>query len=279
MADTLRIAIAQSRIDPDVRANGAEIRGLMRQAAEAGARLVQFPEGAASGYCKAEVQTWDDVDWPALREELEETAALARALGLWVVLGSAHPLTSPRRPHNSLYVISDTGALAGRYDKRLCSRTEIDDWFSPGADVLTFTVDGFSFGCALCIEMVFPEIFAEYETLQADVVLVSAYSKDPAYGVLARGHAAATCLWIGYSVPAQCSAALGSSLFGPNGDVLAEARRDGAAGLVVAMLDRCDPALDVALQKARPWRRIARDGAVYGLRLVDDPRSRDRYGF
>ncbi|MFE0757844.1 carbon-nitrogen hydrolase family protein [Inquilinus sp. NPDC058860] len=279
MAGTLRIAVAQSRIDRDVRANGREIRGLMRQAAAGGARLVQFPEGAASGYAKSEVTAWDGIDWPALREELEETAALAGSLGLWVALGSAHPLTPPHRPHNSLYVISDTGALAGRYDKRRCSHTEITGWFSPGAAPLTFAVDGFTFGCALCIENVFPEVFVEYEALGVDAVLVSAYSRDPVFGALARGHAAATCLWIALANPARCSRELSAALVGPNGHVLAEAGRDGESGLVFGTLDRADPAFAVALEKARPWRRTARLGGIYESRRVEDPRSRDRLGF
>ncbi|MBW8727230.1 MAG: carbon-nitrogen hydrolase family protein [Inquilinus limosus] len=279
MAGPLRIAIAQSRIGRDVRANGREIRGLVRRAAAGGARLIQFPEGAASGYAKSEITAWDEVDWPALREELEETAALAGALGLWVVLGSAHPLTAPHRPHNSLYVISDTGVLAGRYDKRRCSHTEITDWFSPGEAPLTFAVDGFSFGCAICIETVFPELFAEYEALGVDAVLVSTYSRDPVFGALARGHAAATCLWIGLAIPAQCSQPLPSSLTGPNGAVLAEGGREGESDLVFGTLDRGDPAFAIALEKARPWRRTARLGEIYEERRVDDPRSRDRSGF
>lgn len=279
MSGPLRIAIAQGRVDRDVRANGREIRGLMRRAAAGGARLVQFPEGAASGYAKSEVTSWGEVDWPALREELEETATLAGTLGLWVVLGSAHPLTAPHRPHNSLYVISDSGALAGRYDKRRCSHTEITGWYSPGVAPMVFTVDGFSFGCAICIETVFPELFAEYEALGVDAVLVSTYSRDPIFGALARGHAAANCLWISLAIPAQCSAPLPSSLIGPDGLVLAEAGRDGETDLVFATLDRNDPAFAIALDKARPWRRTARLGAIYEERRVDDPRSRDRAGF
>ncbi|MGO4129707.1 carbon-nitrogen hydrolase family protein [Inquilinus sp. YAF38] len=279
MAGPLRIAIAQSRIDCDIRANGREIRGLMRRAAAGGARLVQFPEGAASGYAKSEVMCWDEVDWPALREELEETAALAGSLGLWVVLGSAHPLTAPHRPHNSLYVISDTGALAGRYDKRRCSHTEITGWFSPGQGPLTFAVDGFTFGCAVCIEIVFPELFAEYEALGVDAVLVSTYSRDPVFGVLARGHAAATSLWIGLANPAQCSRDLPAGMIGPSGAVLAEGGRNGEADLVFGTFDRSDPAFDIALEKARPWRRTARLGEIYESRRVEDPRSRDRAGF
>ncbi|WP_268995508.1 hypothetical protein [Microvirga roseola] len=38
--DSIKIAVAQSLITPDVRANGSHIRDLMAQAATEGARLV-----------------------------------------------------------------------------------------------------------------------------------------------------------------------------------------------------------------------------------------------
>src|SRR5215472_11833416 len=120
-----KIAAAQSRISPDVRENGREIRRLMRQAYTDGAKLVHFPEGAMSGCSKAQIKSWADFDWTALVEELRATASLARELGVWVIVGSSHRLTPPHRPHNSLYVISAHGELVTRYDKRFCSHTEI----------------------------------------------------------------------------------------------------------------------------------------------------------
>lgn len=47
------------------------------------------------------VARWEDVDWVVVRDELEAVAALAAELGIWVVLGSAHPLTPPHRPHTA----------------------------------------------------------------------------------------------------------------------------------------------------------------------------------
>jgi hypothetical protein len=41
-------------------------------------------------------------------------------------------------------------------------------------------------------------------------------------------------------------------------------------------LDRADPALDIALHKARPWRATARAGHIYTAHRVTDPRSTDR---
>jgi predicted amidohydrolase len=157
----LVVATAQSLITPDIAENGRNIRVLMAEAKTAVARLVHFPEAALSGYAKAQINDWNAVDWAAIPGELEMICDLARALDLWVVLGCNHRLTQPNRPHNSLYVISSGGEIVTRYDKRLCSHTEITGWYSPGTEAVAFEVDGLRFGCALCIEVQFPELFAQ----------------------------------------------------------------------------------------------------------------------
>jgi len=45
------------------------------------------------------------------------------------------------------------------------------------------------------------------------------------------------------------------------------------------VLNRDDPAYDIPLQKARPWRLKARQGDIYRERMADDPRSEDRSGY
>lgn len=118
MARTLRLAVAQSTVPEDptdrgaLRAAGQEIRALMAEAAGAGARLVQFPEGAitypskhvmAAGPDRKLVPAdWSRAAWDVMREEAESIAALAGELRLWTAFGSLHPLTPPSRPHNSL---------------------------------------------------------------------------------------------------------------------------------------------------------------------------------
>ena len=79
----LGVVVTQPPASPDPRHNGVLARQLMRQAVGEGARLVVFPEGHLSGYAKAQVRDWADVDWSVVREELELTAALAGELGLW----------------------------------------------------------------------------------------------------------------------------------------------------------------------------------------------------
>ena len=276
-AMSLTIAICQPSASPDARANGAEARRLLREASAAGARLAHFPEGFLSGYAMADVNAWDEVDWAAVRLELEEVAAVAGELGMWVVMGSAHPLTPPHWPHNSLYVISDEGRLVDRYDKRKCSHTEITRFYTPGFEAVVFDVDGFRFGTALCIEINFPDLFAEYDRLGVDCTLVSAYPVDSIFATKARAYAAIHNYWLSLSVPAQTTHLFHSGLVGPHGEVLADA--GGDPGLVIATLDREDPALHVALDLARPWRATARKGEIYAERRVTDERSRVRTEF
>ncbi|MFT3852702.1 MAG: carbon-nitrogen hydrolase family protein [Ilumatobacteraceae bacterium] len=271
---TVLIATTQPVASGDVRSNGIVARDLMRRAAAAQARLIQFSEGFLSGYAKEVVADWDDVDWDAVRSETDEIARLAAQLRLWVVLGSAHPLTPPHRPHNSLHVISDEGRIVDRYDKRFCSNTEITRFYSPGFEPVVFDVDGYRFGCLICIEVNFPELFAEYERLGVDCLLLSAWPIDDIFLTKARALAAINCCWLSLSVPWQSRSLMPSTIVGPDGRDLATA--GASTDPCVATLDRSTPELHVALDLARPWRATARHGDLYRSRRVVDARSSDR---
>ncbi len=229
-----------------------------------------FAEGVLSGYPSKTLMSihspeigpadWRKVDWPVLQQELEQIARLSGELALWTVLGCVHRLSPPQRPHNSLYVFSDTGALVHRYDKRLLSRTELSWLYTPGTAPTVFDVDGVRFGCALCIEVNFPEVFMAYETLGVDCMLLSAYASDPMFGLLAQGHAAGNSYWLALSVPAGLGDTLPAGIAAPNGEWLARAPRDGTETVVVMDLDPSAPCAAEAITHRRPWRRRVRDG-------------------
>ena len=212
-------------------------------------------------------------EWDTLRQEL------ARALNLWTVLGSVHRLTPPHRPHNSLYVISDRGEIVTRYDERMLSETKISYMYAPGSASLTFDVDGVRFGCLLGIEVHFPELFSEYERLSVDCVLFSttggAAGDEPIFATEAQGLAAANSYWVSFSVPARHAAIAPSGLIGPAGQWLARGPRDGTPSVVVADLDDTAEDVEIAVFRARPWRRTARTDR-YTRHVVHDPRSTNR---
>src|SRR5207248_2064216 len=76
------------------------------------------------------------------------------------------------------------------YDKRFLSHTEGTGWHTPGRDPCVFEVEGWRFGCALCIELHFAEVFQQYAVLDVACVLCSAYADDARFGIQAQGYAA-----------------------------------------------------------------------------------------
>ncbi len=271
----MTLATAAISVDRDPRRNGRAILAAMRQAKAGGARMVHFCEGAASGYAKSEVSGWEGYPWEVLRQTLLEIGEQARRLSLWTVVGAAHRLTAPNAPHNCLYVFSPDGRLAGRYDKRFCSNSELKGWYSPGGHPLLFKAGALVFGCALCIELQFPEVFADYAAAGADCVLVSSYSGNSFFLTLAQAHAELYGLWVSLSEPLKANGGAGAALIGPDGSLLAQT----SAGVVTCDLCPEDGRWEIPLRRARPWRQKARAGGIYRGPWQDDPRSLDRDSF
>ena len=282
----VRIAIAQSPLcaDPGDAAalahTGTVVRLLMREAAQRGARVLHLPEGALCSPAKKIMVSsgsadWARADWAALRHELTATAVLAGELGLWTVLGSVHPLTPPHRPHNSLYVLSDKGSIHTRYDERMLSNTKVSHLYAPGTEPITFTVDGVRFGCALGMESHFPELFGDYERQDVDCVLFSTTGEPDGtvFAAEALAHAATNSYWVSYAALAGTNAP--SGLAGPDGRWVDRGPADGSPAVVITNLDESAESVEVAVFKARPWRRTARAG-IYADHVVTDARSEDR---
>lgn len=288
---TMRLSVAQLTVHPDpgdtaaLRDTGERIRRLMRDAHAAGARLLHLPEGALTCPGKTVMSStgpdnigpadWDRADWATLAEQLAAITVLAGELRLWTVLGSIHPLTPPRRPHLSLYVISDRGAIVTRYDERMLSNTKVSHMYTPGSAPVTFTVDHVRFGCALGMEATYPEVFLEYERLDVDCVLFSTHgpgtpANNGPFALQSQALAAANSYWVSYAGTAQDAPNAPSGVVDPNGDWLTRCPPEPVSTIATAELDLA------ADNHARPWRRIARSGLYAQHQAADDPRSLDR---
>ena len=183
----VRIAVAQGlgtqKFDAaSIAQQGRETRELMRTAAAGSARLLVFTEGSLSGYPQQRLISsepeqvaeadWSLLAWDALAHELRLTAELAGGAPTMDRRRGSSPLTRWRETFNSLHVISDAGIVVDRYDKRYLSTTENSFLYAAGTHPTMFEVDGLRFGCALCIEAGLPEVFTEYESMNADCVLL-----------------------------------------------------------------------------------------------------------
>lgn len=166
----LSVATCQFPVSSQIDANLGWIRKQMRLAASRGARVAHFCEGALSGYAGTDFDSFEDFDWDHLADATAQVADLAGRLGLWLVVGSAHRLSAPHRPHNSLYVIDDSGRLIERYDKRFCSgdtegTTGDLSHYSPGDHSSVWNIDGVCCGALICYDYRYPELYRAYKSL------------------------------------------------------------------------------------------------------------------
>jgi predicted amidohydrolase len=87
--------------------------------------------------------------WERLRAETAALRQLARDLGIWLVLGSAHYLADKTPPTNCLYLIDPHGKIVDRYDKCMCTRTDRKH-YSGGSRLVSRVIGGITVGLAIC---------------------------------------------------------------------------------------------------------------------------------
>lgn len=137
--------------------------------------------------------------------------------------------------------------------------------YSAGDHPTVFEVDGFQFGCALCIEANMPEVFIEYESLGTDCVLLASYDDRPAAETLgdsrSMAHALLTGMWIAFAAPGVASGTVVSCVASPDDRWLVRGHPDGVPQVLFAELDPQDPAMRAGYDRGYGyWRACNRNG-------------------
>jgi len=271
----MKIATVQSEVTDQIDRNGKIIRSLIKQAFLKGADLVHFCEGALSGYTSDQIGDPSQINFGRIRLEITSIQNLARKYKLWIVIGCAHELSNKSRPHNSMYIISDDGSIVNRYDKRMLSNNEIENYYTPGFDFCAFSIKGIKFSCALCIEVNFPNLFIEAAKHDIDCILFSSYSKNPIFGIQCQGYAATHNYWISMAIPKNESSVLPSQFIGPDGHIIKKCIRTRNS-IIINDIHPNDEKWNIPVRKAQPWRKIAMKGQIYDSLRVKDERSSDK---
>lgn len=254
------------------------IEEMLAEASAAGARLVVFPEGAFGSPGKGVISRsaptvdeadWSKLDWSALRAELGEIAEAARRYGVWIVIGAPHQLSEGRRPHNSLYVISDAGQVVTRYDKRRLSTTEITHMFTPGTEAITFDVDGIKVGLVVGLEMLFPDLFTDYADRGVDLILACSHGGG-IFAQLARSFAAINVVPVALAIPASAGEASAAGVYGWNGPIAVVSDQSVPQTIVTTVTSR----------DSEPTFHFKARHGFYDTHLApEEPRSHSRTAF
>ena len=300
----LAVATCQFPTGADIGANLGHVLGLLREAKAQKADVAHFPEACLSGYAGADLLAHDETDWPLLAAAIRDVRALAGELRLWVVFGSAHRLTPPNKPHNSLYIINDQGQIIDRYDKRFCSgdasgRTGDLAHYSPGNHCCVFDIKGVRCATLICVDCRYPELYREAKRQGVQLVFHSFHSGNlgperfaameqavgdenhalnpattlPGITQPAMMHAAAGSnhLWISCSNSCTPRSCWPSFVVRPDG-VVTRRLAPHKAGLLLSAVDTDERFYD----STAAWRDRAMTGILHSGTLVNDPRSEDR---
>jgi predicted amidohydrolase len=167
---TLRVALVQQDTAwQDPATNLARARGFITEAAQAGARVVVFPELFTLGFTMAPEPFAESLPGPTS----EALAALSRKFDLYVV-GSTVEAHTPH-PRNAAFVSGPDGALVTAYRKiHPFSYGEEHQHYSGGKDCPVFMADGIPCGLQICYDLRFPEPFRALASQGAEVVFIPA---------------------------------------------------------------------------------------------------------
>jgi len=269
--EPLRVAIAQYACTPDPAVNLDNAVAHIERAGDAGAQLVVLPELHNTPYfCQREDPALFDLAEPVPGPSTERLAQAAREAGI-VVVASLFERRAAGLYHNTAVVLDSDGSIAGRYRKmHIPDDPEYYEkyYFTPGD--LGFTPIDTSIGrlgVLVCWDQWYPEAARLMALAGAELLIYpSAIGWDDvvddaaeqarqlgAWQGVQRGHAIANSLAVVTSNRVGVEGDAGTEIrfwghsfvFGPQGEMLAEA--DEQPALLTA---------DIALDRTESVRRV-----------------------
>jgi len=250
----MRIAVAQILSGTDPADNLRLVRDYAGRAADAGARLVVFPEATMCRFGVPLAPIAEPVDGPWA----DGVRRIAAEANITVVVGMFTP-ADEGRVFNTLLAVSP--GMNAHYDKIhlydafgfIESRT-----VAPGREPVVIDVDGVGVGLTTCYDLRFPELFTTLARRGAQLIVVSAsWAAGPGkleqWTLLARARALDSTSYIvaagqadpgeplAFSAPTGVG---GSLVVSPFGDVVASAGADPQLLVTDVALDRVAQARD-----------------------------------
>ncbi len=214
----MRIACAQILSGTDPADNLRTVRDYTRRAADAGARLVVFPEGTMCRFGVPLTPVAEPIDgrWA------DTVRAIAADAGVTVFAGMFTPAPDGRVTNT---ILATGPGVDARYDKihlyDAFGFTESDS-VAPGRQPVVVTVDGVRVGITLCYDIRFPALYAELADRGAELITVSASwgagpGKLDQWTLLARARALDSACFIAAAGQAYPGDELAGSTMAPTG--------------------------------------------------------------
>ncbi len=245
-------ACVQMRSGIDRRRNVEDARALIAEAAEKGASFVVTPE-MTNVLDRDAGRLFAHLPEEAALEEAEAFAGMARAFGVWLLVGSMAVKVGERRAANRSYLYSPHGEIAARYDKLHMFDVDLpngESWkesnvYRPGEGAVLAETPLARLGLTICYDVRFPHLYRSLAQAGAEVLCVPAAFTKQTGEAHWKTLLTARAIENGAFVLAAAQGGLhedgratyGHSLaIGPWGEILAEAE-NAEPGVVLAEID------------------------------------------
>jgi predicted amidohydrolase len=183
---TLRVGLIQTRTPASHAAALEHLSPLVREAAARGATFIATPEGSNI------LQKDKAALLPQLKLLAEDPVvlgmqALAKELGVWLLIGSALVLREDGKAANRAALISPAGQITATYDKLHMFDVDLpngetareSETYEPGDRAVTALAGGTPLGLTICYDMRFPAVYRALALAGAQVMLVPAAFTRP----------------------------------------------------------------------------------------------------
>jgi predicted amidohydrolase len=194
----------------------------VEKAAAKGADIVCFPEGIT---LVATSKTYREVAESVPGPTTAFLGEYARRYSVYLVAGLLEK--TPEAVYNTAVLIDRDGKLAGRYRKASLPREEIEGGITPGQEFPVFETDFGKIGMMICWDVQFVEPARRLAAKGAEIILL------PIWGGSPELFPARTIENQVYLVTSSYDTRTG--IWGPRGNVLAEAEQEGT--IAVAKVD------------------------------------------
>ncbi len=251
MTRAFKAACIQNNAGPDILPNIQAVDQLVRSAHAAGAEFVLTPENVTcveDGPERSLAKALPEAEHPAL----PHFTALARELGIWLLLGSLTIKLSASKVNNRSYLVDPEGRVAARYNKLHLFDVQLREGetyresttVEPGDRALMAETPWGLLGMTVCYDLRFPQLYRALAQAGAGLLSIpSAFTKTTGkahWHVLLRARAIENGAYV--LAPAQCGQhAGGRKTFGhslivdPWGEVLTDAGE--MPGYILAEID------------------------------------------
>jgi len=150
------VSLNQDWLDKD--SNFIQCQNYIEKAAYEHCDIIIFPEMTLTGFSPRAKSIVENI---STSRTFKDFGILSKKYNINIIFGACLEDDSSEKPFNMLCLADSYGQVKALYAKiHLFSHASEDKYMAPGDKVVTHNISGIEFGCSICYDLRFPELFS-----------------------------------------------------------------------------------------------------------------------